>query len=221
MGKVDDTSISNASTRIHSIDNAPNPWRNIKPTSPAPIIVAPFIYVRLGSDRTAFIGENDSSECDGQVDSHVAVVEEFKETMVLRFLKWSILTLFLVLALGAGYFWYTFMSPYGYHPANTVTVDERVSNQDVFVYGTLKNEWLRWLVMGTPEKVRNATLPGYQRHDLDILPTPGGTVEGEVLTVTPAALKALDRYERLGIRYERDSVKLADGSITWVYRRIH
>ncbi|WP_162619429.1 gamma-glutamylcyclotransferase family protein [Salinicola peritrichatus] len=140
--------------------------------------------------------------------------------MVLRLLKGLLLVMFLTLAAGAGCFWYTFMSPYGYHPAEPAVIDQRVEQQDVFVYGTLRNDLLRWVIMGTPIGTRSATLTGYRRHDLDIRPETGAKVEGEVLTVTPEALQALDRYERLGVRYERESVKLADGSIVWVYRRI-
>lgn len=139
--------------------------------------------------------------------------------MVRRFLKWLSLLLFVGIAIGMGYFWYTFMSPYGYHPSEPAIIDERLPEQEVFVYGTLRYDWLRWIIMGTPIETRDATLEGYRRQDLDILPQPDAEVPGEVLTVSPAALKALDRYERLGIRYTRESVRLADGSTAWVYKR--
>jgi len=140
--------------------------------------------------------------------------------MTRRFLKWLFLLLIAGTAIGAGYFWYTFMSPYGYQPSETAIIDERIPQQDVFVYGTLRYDWLRWIIMGTPVNTRDATLEGYRRQDLDILPQVDAKVPGEVLTVSPAALKALDRYERLGIRYTRESVKLEDGTIAWVYRRL-
>ena len=137
-----------------------------------------------------------------------------------RFCKWFFILLVIGIAIGSGGFWYTFMSPYGYHPPETAIIDERIPEQDVFVYGTLRYDWLRWIIMGTPIETREATLPGYRRQDLDIQPQPGAEVRGEVLTVDPAALQALDRYERLGIRYTRESVKLVDGTTAWVYRRL-
>ena len=137
-----------------------------------------------------------------------------------RFCKWFFILLVIGVAIGSGGFWYTFMSPYGYSPSETAVIDERIPEQDVFVYGTLRYDWLRWIIMGTPIETREATLPGYHRQDLDIQPQPGGEVHGEVLTVDSAALKALDRYERLGIRYTRESVKLADGTTAWVYKRL-
>lgn len=140
--------------------------------------------------------------------------------MAWRFLKILLLVMFVAAVTGAGYFWYTFMSPYGYHPAEPAVIDERIDRQDVFVYGTLRNDFLRWLIMGTPVETRPAKLAGYRRHDLDIEPEKDARVTGEVLTVTPEALEALDRYERLGVRYERKSVRLEDGSTVWVYRRI-
>ncbi|WP_239495228.1 gamma-glutamylcyclotransferase family protein [Salinicola halophilus] len=137
-----------------------------------------------------------------------------------RILKWIVVMVLLGIAAGAGYFWYTFMSPYGYEPPEAVAVDERVMQQEVFVYGTLRNDLLRWVIMGSPVSTRDATLAGYRRQDLDIQPAEGVEVEGEVLTVTPSALTALDRYERLGVRYTREAVKLDDGSSVWVYKRL-
>lgn len=140
--------------------------------------------------------------------------------MTRRLLTWFLVLLITAIAIGGGYFWYTFMSPYGYQPVETAVIDERVPEQDVFVYGTLRHDWLRWVIMGTPAATRDATLEGYRRQDLDILPQADAEVPGEVLTVSPEALKALDRYERLGVRYTRESAKLEDGTIAWVYRRI-
>lgn len=140
--------------------------------------------------------------------------------MLRRLAKWLLILLIAAIALGAGGFWYTFISPYGYHPAEPAIIDERIAGQDVFVYGTLRQDWLRWIIMGTPLDKREATLQGYRRQDLDILAQPNGQVPGDVLTVSPAALKALDRYERLGVRYTRESVRLADGTPVWVYTRL-
>ncbi|WP_110687318.1 gamma-glutamylcyclotransferase family protein [Salinicola aestuarinus] len=137
-----------------------------------------------------------------------------------RILRWALTAVVLAVGIGAGYFWYTFMGPYGYERPEGVAVDERVSQQEVFVYGTLRNDLLRWVIMGTPADTREATLSGYRRQELDIQPASGAKVEGEVLTVSPEALEALDRYERLGVRYTRDTVKLEDGHSVWVYKRL-
>ncbi|WP_110641459.1 gamma-glutamylcyclotransferase family protein [Salinicola sp. CPA57] len=140
--------------------------------------------------------------------------------MIRRLFKWLAVLSIAGIAIAAGGFWYTFMSPYGYHPAEPAIIDERIPEQDVFVYGTLRYDWLRWIIMGTPAETREATLKGYRRQDLDIQPQAGAEVPGEVLTVTPDALKALDRYERLGVRYTRESVKLENGDTAWVYKRL-
>ncbi|WP_251978117.1 gamma-glutamylcyclotransferase family protein [Salinicola avicenniae] len=139
----------------------------------------------------------------------------------MRHLVYLFLLLLLTALISGGtYFWYTFMSPYGYAPSQPVVIDSRLERQDVFVYGTLRQPWLRWVIMGSPLETRPAVLPGYRKQELDIVPADSASTSGEVLTVTPEALKALDRYERVGVRYHRDNVKLADGSIVWVYRRI-
>ncbi|GHB09091.1 gamma-glutamylcyclotransferase family protein [Salinicola rhizosphaerae] len=138
----------------------------------------------------------------------------------MKGLRWLVSVPIVVCLLAAGGFWYVFMSPFGYHPPQRPVIDSRVDAQDVFVYGTLRYDWLRWIIMGTPRGVRDAELPGYRKQALDILPSDEASVTGEVLTVSPEALRALDRYERLGVRYRRESVKLADGSIAWVYQRI-
>jgi hypothetical protein len=61
---------------------------------------------------------------------------------------------------------------------------------------------------------------GYRKQGLNIMADPSATVEGMRLTVSSTELRALDRYERLGIRYSRIRVTLEDGSTAWVYQRI-
>ncbi len=77
---------------------------------------------------------------------------------------------------------------------------------------------MRWLVTGRAGSSEPAQLVGYQKQQLDIKPVAGATTEGEVIRVTADELRALDRYERLGVRYERVELTLQDGQSAWVYR---
>lgn len=140
-------------------------------------------------------------------------------------MRWGIrlcIVIVLGIAIASGYLWYTFRSPYGYEPpASPPIVDTRLERHNVFVYGTLRYDLIRWLVTGDIDIASSpATLKGYTRHDLDIAPRVGGTVEGELLKVSTPALHRLDRYERIGARYRRVNVRLEDGTSAWVYRRI-
>ncbi|MGO2148595.1 gamma-glutamylcyclotransferase family protein [Halomonas sp.] len=125
----------------------------------------------------------------------------------------------LLLLSAATWLWLTLLSPWLYSPPDEVQTVEQRTHQ-LFVYGTLRYPLIRWLVAGSLGSPEPAVLPGYQRHDLDVAPQPGSHVEGLKLTVTPEALRRLDRYERLGVRYERVKKRLADGSDVWVYVRL-
>ncbi len=137
----------------------------------------------------------------------------------MRLIKWlSGLVLSLCLAL-AGWLWLTMLSPFLYDPpAPHEPMTE--GPHRVFVYGTLRYAIVRWVVMGRAGETRPATLEGFQRDSLDIVESPQGSVEGEVIEVSAEELVRLDRYERLGLRYERVRLDLADGREAWVYRRL-
>lgn len=118
------------------------------------------------------------------------------------------------------YSWFTMLSPWGYSaPDGLQPIDESRQHR-LFVFGTLRSPVVRWIVMGRTGEPEPAILAGYQKEALDITPAPGGEVHGYVLMVSPQELARLDRYERLGIRYERIKMSLADDSRAWVYRRI-
>lgn len=118
------------------------------------------------------------------------------------------------------YLWYALLSPIGYQaPPGMPPVDETRTHR-VFAYGTLRSRVLRWMVIGRAGDDQPATLPGYRRDGLDIAPAPGAETDGEVFEVSADELRRLDRYERLGIRYERVERTLADGTKAWVYRRL-
>ena len=118
------------------------------------------------------------------------------------------------------YLWWVLLSPGGYRVPAGFELDPAAGAQQVFVYGTLRNPAVRRVVIGRRVATEEAFLPDYRKQGLDITPAPGAGVAGELLTVQPAGLRRLDRYERLGIRYERVEAVLGDGQRVWVYRRL-
>lgn len=131
---------------------------------------------------------------------------------------YTLATISALLAVGVGYLWLTFASPFGYNPTVELPEIEDDQTYSVFVYGTLTHPWVRWLVMGRAGDSEPAKLPGFRKEELDIKPVAGAVTEGEVITVDADELRALDRYERLGVRYERVELKLQSGRTAWVYR---
>ncbi|ATJ82800.1 gamma-glutamylcyclotransferase family protein [Halomonas beimenensis] len=122
------------------------------------------------------------------------------------------------LAVGA-WLWLVLLSPWTYdRPEHLAPVAP--GSHALFVYGTLRHAPVRWLVYGRTGDPEEAVLPGYRREELDLEPDPDGRVEGLLLRVDAGELTRLDRYERLGIRYERVRVTLADGRNAWTYRRL-
>ncbi|APX93060.1 hypothetical protein BWR19_09035 [Halomonas sp. 1513] len=118
-----------------------------------------------------------------------------------------------------GYLWLTMLSPLTYdRPEHLPTIAE--GEHQVFVYGTLRYSLVRWWVYGRSGSPQPARLEGFRRSGLDLEPSEGDVVEGLLLEVDQHELARLDRYERLGIRYERVPKELADGQIAWVYRRL-
>lgn len=115
--------------------------------------------------------------------------------------------------------WLTMLSPWTYQrPDDLPPVAE--GTQAVFVYGTLTYAPVRWLVYGRAGDPSPAVLPGFERHGLDLSPRHSSRVDGLVLKVSGDELARLDRYERLGLRYERIHVPLASGEQAWVYLRL-
>ncbi|MFQ3787399.1 gamma-glutamylcyclotransferase family protein [Halomonas sp. A29] len=118
-----------------------------------------------------------------------------------------------------GWLWLTMLSPYTYdRPAHLPDIEE--GEHAVFVYGTLRFAPVRWVVMGRAGDTQAAALEGVRREGLDLTEAPGERVEGEVIVVDAGELERLDRYERLGIRYQRVPMRLANGRAVWVYRRL-
>ncbi|RUR27227.1 gamma-glutamylcyclotransferase [Vreelandella andesensis] len=119
----------------------------------------------------------------------------------------------------AGWLWLTMLSPWFYErPSHLPVIEERTHH--VFVYGTLRYLPVRWVVMGSSGNPQPARLEGFTKEGLDLAPKANSYVEGLRLDVTASQLLRLDRYERLGIRYERIKHTLTDGSAAWVYVRL-
>lgn len=135
-----------------------------------------------------------------------------------KLILYTLATFLTLLVAGIGYLWLIFASPFGYNPPENLPAIDEDATYSVFVYGTLTEPWVRWLVMGRAGDSEPAKLPGFRKDELDLKPAPGAVTEGEVITVNADELRALDRYERLGVRYERVELTLQDGDSAWVYR---
>lgn len=144
---------------------------------------------------------------------------EHRQRGTLR-LRWLVTACAAAVAVPGVYLWWVLLSPFGYQLPDGHVPAVEAGEQQVFVYGTLRNPLVRWLVLGRPVSSEEVVMPGYRKQGLDIMPEPAAGVRGELLTVQPSGLRRLDRYERLGIRYQRVAAKLEDGRRVWVYRRL-
>lgn len=118
-----------------------------------------------------------------------------------------------------GWLWLILLSPWTYdRPEHLSPV--QAGPHRLFVYGTLRYAPIRWLVYGRTGDPERVVLPGYRREGLDLVVDQGSRVEGLLLRLDAEELSRLDRYERLGYRYERIRVTLADGRQVWSYRRL-
>lgn len=123
----------------------------------------------------------------------------------------------LVLVVG---FWWVWLNPYSFtFSETTLTIDQEAEHR-VFAFGTLTNPIVRSLVIFGYVPTEPGALEGYSRHRLDLLPQEGAVTQGRVFYVNAVQLRRLDRYERVGVKYERYLYILKDGEPAWVYRRI-
>jgi gamma-glutamylcyclotransferase (GGCT)/AIG2-like uncharacterized protein YtfP len=96
--------------------------------------------------------------------------------------------------------------------------------EQLFVYGTLKEPRVQFLVFGRVTPGKPDTLAGYRQASIRlggrvfpiIKPEAGNSVEGMVISVSPAELEQIDRYE--GQAYRRQKVTLGSGQKAWVYQ---
>ena len=130
--------------------------------------------------------------------------------------------LVLVIVVVAGGLYFTQIQPGGLRPPAPALLAslEEEAEHPVFAYGTLTSGFVRFVVTFGLQDAEPATLAGYRREGRNILPAEGAMVDGVLFEVSPRELRRLDLYERLGERYERIEVELADGTTAWAYRRL-
>jgi gamma-glutamylcyclotransferase (GGCT)/AIG2-like uncharacterized protein YtfP len=95
-------------------------------------------------------------------------------------------------------------------------VPNQEQRHSLFVYGTLQSNLLRYyachcLVPETP-----ATLRGYEKIGLNIVPSENDSVSGSILTLSTAQLERIDSYETVPRRYTRERITI-NGEAHWVY----
>lgn len=118
------------------------------------------------------------------------------------------------------YWWLIWQSPWLFQPPlDLPALDDRETHQ-VFAYGTLKSPFVRLVVTRRISQGEAAQLEGFERQGLDIVRSEGAVTEGILFQVSVDELRRLDRYERLGIRYQRKELELRDGQVAWVYQLI-
>lgn len=128
----------------------------------------------------------------------------------------------LMILVVAGGLYYSQIQPGGMRAPSVAVMArlEREAERPVFAYGTLTSPLVRFVVTLGVQDPRPASLEGYRRVGRNILPDESGVVEGVLFEVTPGELRRLDLYERVGTRYERVLVDLANGSTAWAYRMV-
>ena len=96
--------------------------------------------------------------------------------------------------------------------------------EQLFVFGTLQEPDVQKEVMGRTIAGLSDTLEGYEIGTVEIenetypniKESPGSSVDGVVLEVSPAELEKIDVYET--DVYQRKRVVLKSGKETWVYQ---
>ncbi|MCG9971249.1 gamma-glutamylcyclotransferase family protein [Christiangramia crocea] len=101
--------------------------------------------------------------------------------------------------------------------------------ENLFVYGTLRDEKIRQNIFGRRIKGREDLLAGYEKYSIRIPDNSSGnfypairpskkeksTVKGMVLRLKEEELSMADSYE--GNSYFREKLKLQSGIIAWAY----
>jgi len=126
----------------------------------------------------------------------------------------------LSIALGLGLAVVGLRYPVPYRAPDSLPELAAMESHRLFVHGTLRSGLLRWVITGQYLAADTAVLADFERNGLDVRERKGAQVTGLVLSLDGAALARLDRYERLGDRYQRVCLLMADGHPAWVYRRI-
>ena len=91
-----------------------------------------------------------------------------------------------------------------------VTYPASQRTETVFVYATLTNPLIRTYACRCFVGSQPSTLSGYYRDGRTIIASNTATVNGVIITVSPAELARLDRYEGVPIDYQRESLLVND-----------
>lgn len=124
----------------------------------------------------------------------------------------------MIVLIAALIFWWVWINPFNFTHTTSTDYEEGRASHRVFAFGTLKNPWVRTLIMRAYAPTEDAILPDYRRQRLDLCAEQGSETHGLVFEATQAQLQRLDRYERVGVKYERVLHLLKDGEPAWVYR---
>jgi len=109
----------------------------------------------------------------------------------------------LVLLLFVVTLWWVWVNPYNFQFTESKDYSQQGSHR-VFAFGTLTNPVIRILIMRAYVPTEPAVLTDFRRQGLDLCADPSAETEGLLFHATSRQLKRLDRYERLGIKYQRD-----------------
>lgn len=96
--------------------------------------------------------------------------------------------------------------------------DSSQATESIFVYGTLRNELIRFyacrcFVLDSP-----TTVQGFEKIGLNIVPSSTAAVDGDVIRVTPQQLQFIDTYENIPDTYTRSTLTI-EGSEHFVYMK--
>jgi len=139
---------------------------------------------------------------------------------VKQWLSRLLLTIGAIAVALSAWLWFSMLSPWGYDPPPGLPPIAENEMHRVFAYGTLRQPLVRWLVIGRRAPTQSATLPDFHKQGLDVVPQAGAYTQGDVFVVDAEELQRLDRYERLGVRYQRSRLLLLSGNPAWVYQRL-
>ena len=89
--------------------------------------------------------------------------------------------------------------------------------EQVFIYGTLLNPYIRNIACLCQTSSTPVTLPHYEKVGRNIVPQENSVVYGAVIQVSSRELRRLDRYEKVPRKYRREQITIA-GDDYWVYR---
>lgn len=96
------------------------------------------------------------------------------------------------------------------------TATKKVILESVFVYATLLNKSIRTCICLRYVAGEKAILTGYKKEKRNVLPDPLSSVVGEIINVSQAELRRLDRYERVPRKYQRSKIEIGSKQV-WVY----